>query len=233
MDCKSFLESVSDYIDGDLNLDATEAARAHADACSDCHVVLTTTRQTLLLIGNPDAFAPPEGAHERLRRALEVGLGEPLIPETLRAARALPRPAPPVARRWFGFMPGRASALAVALVLLVLGAGIVRWRASASTMSGWLCDRHCMTAFQGHYSDHPRACLIKCADTGYGLVDAKGHFTPLDAKSNATVLAALKKSQQRDHVWITVQAKLTSQNALAVQQVELSDPSANAVPSSR
>jgi hypothetical protein len=90
-----------------------------------------------------------------------------------------------------------------------------------------------MTAFQGHYGDHPRSCLIKCADSGYGLVDAKGHFTPLDAKSNAAVLAALRNSHQRDHVWITVQANMTSQNALAVQQVELSDPSVNAAPSSR
>ncbi|HXR98538.1 MAG TPA: hypothetical protein VN709_11920 [Terriglobales bacterium] len=229
------MDSVSDYIDGDLNLDVAEAARLHAAECSHCHIVLTTTRQTLLLIGSPDMFAPPEGAQARLRQALEAGLGEPLIPEQLRPARVAVQSTPPPPRRWFSipFLPGRASALSVALVLLVLGAGIIRWRASASTMSGWLCDRHCFTAFQGKYGEHPRDCLMKCADTGYGLVDAKGHFTPLDAKSNATVLAALKQSRKPDHIWVTVHAKMTSQNSLAVQELELTDPTPAAAATSR
>ncbi len=49
MNCAQLLKYLSDYIDGDLNEELTAEAREHLATCRNCHVVLDTTRQTILL----------------------------------------------------------------------------------------------------------------------------------------------------------------------------------------
>jgi len=229
--CQQFLEWMSDYLDGELEAVLAEAVRQHGEQCAPCQVVLDSSDQMLRLVGDDRLFAMPPGASERLHQALERGLGEPLVPAEL-------RPPVPVATlqapRRSHFILHSAWA-AAAIVILVLAAGILRWRASATTTSGWLIDRHCLATFQSHLADHPRDCLIRCASSTYGLVDAKGHFRPFDAKGNQTALAAVKASTQPDHLWVTVKAKRSSSSELAVEQLELTEPGTDTVaaPTSR
>lgn len=49
MNCAGFIESLSDYIDGVLVGERRAEVEAHVAGCPSCHVVLDTTRCTLLL----------------------------------------------------------------------------------------------------------------------------------------------------------------------------------------
>lgn len=232
MECSQFAALVSEYLDGDLDPVQVEAVRVHSVECARCRVVLSTTRQMLRMVNGTRELPLPEGASARLRHALEQGLDEPLVPAELRPAAARPR-APEPRRHgglWnFGYASGtmRTTAWASAVLVVALAIGVSRWRASATTVSGWLIDKHCFPAFQNHPADHPRDCLLRCADMVYGVVDSKGHFTPFDAKGNKSALAAVKASTKPDHLWVTVKAKLTSSDVLEVQDLELTEPTTN------
>lgn len=47
--CDQLLEHLSDYIDGTLSDELVEAAQEHLLTCHNCHVVLNSTQQTILL----------------------------------------------------------------------------------------------------------------------------------------------------------------------------------------
>jgi anti-sigma factor RsiW len=49
MNCEQLIQYLSDYIDRDLNEELTTEAREHLATCRNCHIVLDTTRQTILL----------------------------------------------------------------------------------------------------------------------------------------------------------------------------------------
>jgi len=49
MNCEQLVQYLSDYIDRDLNENLTAEARQHLATCRNCHIVLDTTRQTILL----------------------------------------------------------------------------------------------------------------------------------------------------------------------------------------
>ncbi|HUX67045.1 MAG TPA: zf-HC2 domain-containing protein [Terriglobales bacterium] len=226
--CQQFLAWISDYVDGELEPQQAEAAQEHLRACARCPVVLATMRQMQAMLGDERHWAMPEGASLRLRQALEQGLGEPLVPAELRPAATPVRPLAKPKRSLLGFAAvsgsWRATAWAAAVVLVMLAAGVARWRASATTTSGWLIDQHCFATFQNKIADHPRSCLLRCAGKGYGLVDANGHFLPFDAKGNRSALAAVKASSKPDHLWVTVKATMTSSHELEVQDLELTAP---------
>lgn len=47
--CDQLLDHLSDYIDGTLAPELVEAAQEHLMTCHNCHVVLSSTQQTILL----------------------------------------------------------------------------------------------------------------------------------------------------------------------------------------
>jgi len=47
--CEQLLDHLSDYIDGNLSDELVEAAQEHLMTCHNCHVVLSSTQQTILL----------------------------------------------------------------------------------------------------------------------------------------------------------------------------------------
>jgi|GEM_PF-3228911 len=230
--CEQFLTALADYLDADslaaMDPAMAEAVREHSKICAPCLVVLDTTQQTVRMVGDVRNFEMPEGASERLRRALDEGLGEPLVPATLRAGAAPASPRGQRSGRIFGFGFAnrlRATAFAFAVTVVILVAGVDHWRARATTTSGWLIDQHCFKTYASHLADHPRDCLLACADRVYGLVDAKGHFTRLDAKGSKQALAAVQASSKPDHIWVTIHAKRSSDNqVLEVQDLALTDP---------
>lgn len=222
INCQQALAWMSDYLDGELDPAVSPQLEIHLRECARCAVTLQNTRQMLQMLGNPELFAMPEAASVRLRQALEEGLGEPLVPADLRTARVIPAPAAKAQRAWWMHTPRMAWAAVVVVVLL--GAGVLRWRASAMTTSGWLIDQHCYPAFQKHPADHTRSCLLKCADVTYGLVDAKGQFHPFDAKGNQRALAAVRATNHPNHLWVTVRAARSDSSMLQVEQLELTPP---------
>jgi hypothetical protein len=219
--CQQCLAWLSDHLDGELNAAYCAQFRSHLDECPRCRALLQNLQTTQALLADDRYLAPPAEASARLRQALENGLDEPLLVDLRPAA-----PQPVVGRQRPWWQSQWAGAWAAAIVLLVLAVGVVRWRAGAVTTSGWLIDRHCLATFASHPADHPRDCLLRCAKLTYGVVDAKGHFTPFDAQGSKRALAAVEASNKPDHLWVTVTGKKSASSpVLEVQQIELTDPS--------
>ncbi len=68
--CKSFLEDVSDYIDGDLTDELKVSLEAHLAKCPDCWVIFDETRKTVEIFQNLDCHPLPQDVHDRLLDAL-------------------------------------------------------------------------------------------------------------------------------------------------------------------
>ncbi len=49
MDCQTLIRYLSDYLDNNLSAELTAEAREHLATGRNCHVVLDTTQQTILL----------------------------------------------------------------------------------------------------------------------------------------------------------------------------------------
>ena len=50
MTCEELVSYLSEYIDGDLSEDLRADAREHLATCNNCHVVLDTTQQMIVLL---------------------------------------------------------------------------------------------------------------------------------------------------------------------------------------
>lgn len=49
MECEDVIAYLSDYIDRNLSEELTASIREHIAACRNCHIVLDSTQQTILL----------------------------------------------------------------------------------------------------------------------------------------------------------------------------------------
>ena len=73
-ECKSLLESLSDYVDGTLSEELCEEIQRHIDECQNCHIVVDTMRKTVYLYhatANEPADVPPN-VRDRLFRSLNL-----------------------------------------------------------------------------------------------------------------------------------------------------------------
>lgn len=74
VECKSLLESLSDYVDGTLNEELCEEIQRHIDECQNCHIVVDTQRKTVSLYhatASEPADVPPN-VRDRLFRSLNL-----------------------------------------------------------------------------------------------------------------------------------------------------------------
>ncbi len=69
--CKSFLDEMTDYLDGDLPRDLRASLEAHLAKCPECWVVLDETRHTVEIVQNFDCHPLPEDVKGRLIDAIE------------------------------------------------------------------------------------------------------------------------------------------------------------------
>lgn len=70
MRCKEVIQSLSDYLDGDLDLDLARQIDQHVDCCHDCNVVVDTTRRTIEIYCGEEPLPLPADVQERLEAAL-------------------------------------------------------------------------------------------------------------------------------------------------------------------
>ncbi len=82
------------------------------------------------------------------------------------------------------------------------------WMPSAALAASWenvsLVDQMCLSKMKADPDKHTTSCLIKCADSGYGVLTQDGKWLKLDKTGNQQALAALKKSDKKDHVRVNV-----------------------------
>jgi hypothetical protein len=108
-------------------------------------------------------------------------------------------------------------ALAVALFSLPLFAYAQDWANVA------LLDRQCHKAGEDkNVETHTKQCLIHCAKSGFGIIDAEGKWIALDKKGNKLVLTALKKTQKADHLHVNVTGELKGES-IVVKKLALAE----------
>ncbi len=72
MDCKQFLEHLSDYVDGDCAQSLREAVQEHTAFCRKCDIIYNSTQRTLQIATECglDTYTLPAPASERLHSRL-------------------------------------------------------------------------------------------------------------------------------------------------------------------
>jgi hypothetical protein len=67
-----------------------------------------------------------------------------------------------------------------------------------------LVDSNCSKKVAADPDSHTRACALKCAASGFGIVTQDKQFLKFDAEGNAKIVEALKASDKKDHLRVDV-----------------------------
>lgn len=81
-------------------------------------------------------------------------------------------------------------------------------------------DVNCSTKVAAEPDSHTRACALKCAASGFGIVTQDRHFLKFDAEGNRKIVEALKTSDKKDHLRVDVSGDVQG-DTLKVTSVQL------------
>jgi hypothetical protein len=72
-----------------------------------------------------------------------------------------------------------------------------------------LVDQMCATKekVKSDPDKHPVSCLLKCADSGYGIQTSDGKYLKFDEAGSKMALAELKKTSKKDSIRVNVQGE--------------------------
>jgi len=78
MDCRQFLEELSDYIDGEVPEAVREAILEHTAFCRKCEVLYNSTRHTLEIVTahGHEAYEIPKPVSDRLYSRLRARMAK-------------------------------------------------------------------------------------------------------------------------------------------------------------
>jgi hypothetical protein len=81
-------------------------------------------------------------------------------------------------------------------------------------------DVNCSKKVAADPDSHTRACALKCAASGFGIVTKDKQFLKFDAEGNAKIAAALKASDKKDHLRVDVSGDVQG-DTLKVTSIKL------------
>lgn len=71
--CRELLESLSDYVDGDLGSEMCAEIERHLQGCDNCQIVVDSLRKTVYLYHvTAEASSLPEEVRQRLYKRLDL-----------------------------------------------------------------------------------------------------------------------------------------------------------------
>ena len=70
MNCTDFLAKLTDYFDGQIDPALLEEVKIHLSTCHHCEVVVNTTRKTIDVYRDHEAYDFPDDLASRLRNAV-------------------------------------------------------------------------------------------------------------------------------------------------------------------
>lgn len=88
-------------------------------------------------------------------------------------------------------------------VVAALIAAVPTWSLATEWSEVPLVDRTCADAARLQPDDHPRDCLLLCAESGYGILDGET-WLALDEAGHEMALEALQATRQEDHIRVDV-----------------------------
>ncbi len=81
-------------------------------------------------------------------------------------------------------------------------------------------DVNCSAKVAADPDSHPRACALKCAASGFGIVTQDKHYLKFDAEGNTKIVEALKASDKKDHLRVDVSGEVQG-DTLKVTSIKL------------
>ena len=70
MNCKKVIQELTSYLDGVLDSDMRADLELHLARCTDCRVIVDTTRKTIQIFCNSEPVPLPDDVRHRLHTAL-------------------------------------------------------------------------------------------------------------------------------------------------------------------
>lgn len=70
MNCKKVILELTDYLEGMLDSEMRQDLELHLSRCTDCRLVVDTTRKTIQIFCNSQLVPLPEDVRTRLHNAL-------------------------------------------------------------------------------------------------------------------------------------------------------------------
>jgi hypothetical protein len=109
----------------------------------------------------------------------------------------------------------------LAAFLVVMGLSAIPALAGPETYKDVsVVDLNCSKKVAADPDSHPRACALKCAASGFGIVTADKKFLKFDAEGNTKIVEALKASDKKDHLRVDVSGDLQG-DTLKVTSIKL------------
>lgn len=112
------------------------------------------------------------------------------------------------------------SSSRVLVVLAIISMALPALALGETWANAPLVDQHCAKKVAKDPDSHERHCAIECAGGGYGLYTADGKYLKFDAEGSKLALAALKASDQADHLRANVSGELAG-DTIKVKTLEL------------
>lgn len=105
--------------------------------------------------------------------------------------------------------------------LALLGLLVLPALASAETYKDVpVVDVNCSAKVASAPDTHTRACALKCAESGFGIITQDKKFIKFDAAGNKEITAALKASDKKDHLRVDVSGEVEG-DTLKVTSIKL------------
>ena len=105
-------------------------------------------------------------------------------------------------------------------LLLILALALPLLAAAEDWSNVSIIDANCSAKFKADPDSHPRACVLKCARSGYGILDKDGNYLTFDDKGNQEALKALQSSNKKDHLRVNVSGKKEG-NTIRVESLKM------------
>jgi|SRR5215470_12506141 len=109
--------------------------------------------------------------------------------------------------------------LAATLVLFGLSA-VPALAANESYTNVSLIDANCSQKAAADPDSHTRGCALKCAMSGFGIINSDKKFIKFDDAGNKKIEEALKASDKKDHLRVDVTGDLQG-DTLKVTAIKL------------
>lgn len=108
-----------------------------------------------------------------------------------------------------------------ALCIAALAAFFLPSVASAKTFKDVpVVDANCSSRVMNSPDSHTRACALKCAASGFGIVTSDHKFLKFDEAGNQEIVSELKSTSKKDHLRVDVTGDVQG-DTLQVKSVKL------------
>ena len=91
-------------------------------------------------------------------------------------------------------------ALSVLIVAILISAPL----AAETWTNTPIVDTMCLSKVKDTPDAHPKSCLMSCAASGFGILTSTGDYLKFDDAGNQKAQAALKQTDKKDHLRVTV-----------------------------